>query len=61
MNASHLPINTHTHTHTNSEKAAMQSAHWKQLGVRCLAQGHFDPPPRGIEPATLRLLDNYYY
>ena len=35
--------------------ARYQPARQEQLGVGCLAQGRFDTPGVGIEPATLRL------
>ena len=42
MNASY------SHTRTNGERPpSNQSARQEQLGVRCLAQGHFDTPRAG--------------
>ena len=40
----------HTHIHTPTAigcHARYQPAHQEQLGVRCLAQGHFDTPRVG--------------
>ena len=43
--ASHSPIHTHIHTPTAIGcHARYQPARQEQLGVRCLAQGHFDMP-----------------
>ena len=39
-------------------KAPTKPARQEQLGVRRLAQGHFDTPGGGIERATLRLPDD---
>ena len=51
-----LPIHLSTHTATAiGYHARHQPAHQDQLGVRFLAQGHFDTPREGIEPATLWL------
>ena len=57
---------THTHTHIHTPTAIgchvrYQPARQEQLGVRCLAQGHFDTPRVRIEPATLRLPDDSSY
>ena len=40
---------SHTHSHTNGDwlHARYQPARQEQLGVRCLAQGHFDTPRVG--------------
>ena len=54
---------THSHTHTPTAigcHARYQPARQEQLGVWCLAQGHFDTPS-GIETATLRLPDDSSY
>ena len=46
--ASHSPIHTHIHTPTAIGcHARYQPARQEQLGVRCLAQGHFDTPRVG--------------
>ena len=50
--ASHSPIHTpiHTHTHTPTAigcHARYQPASQEELGVRRLAQGHFDTPRVG--------------
>ena len=46
--ASHSPIHTHIHTPTAIGcHARYQPACQEQLGVRCLAQGHFDTPRGG--------------
>ena len=48
MYASHSPIHTHIHTPTAIGcHARYQPARQEQLGVRCLAQGHFDTPRVG--------------
>ena len=53
---------THTFTHTPIGcHARYQPACQEQSGVRCLAQGHFDTPRGGIEPATLQLPDDCSY
>ena len=50
--ASHSPIHTHIHTQIHTPTAIgcharYQPARQEQLGVRCLAQGHFDTPRVG--------------
>ena len=46
--ASHSPIHTHIYTPTAIGcHARYQPARQEQLGVRCLAQGHFDTPRVG--------------
>ena len=48
MYASHSPIHTHIHTPTAIGcHARYQPARQEQLGVWCLAQGHFDTPRVG--------------
>ena len=48
MYASHSPIHTHIHTPmVIACHARYQVARQEQLGVRCLAQGHFDTPRAG--------------
>ena len=56
----HIHTHSHTFTHIHTPTAIgcharYQPAHQEQLGVRRLAQGHFDTPRVGIEPATLQL------
>ena len=47
--ASHSPIHTHIHTPTAIGcHARYQPARQEQLGVRGLAQGHFDTPRVGL-------------
>ena len=43
----------HTHIHTPTCHASYQSAHLEQLGVRCLAQGHFDTSRVGLNRQQL--------
>ena len=49
---SHSPIHTHTSTAIGCH-AKYQPARQEQLGVRCLAQGHFDMPRVGLNQHTL--------
>ena len=59
---SYSPIHTHIHTPTAIGcHARYQPARQEQLGVRCLAHGHFDTPRVGFKPATLQLQDNSSY
>ena len=64
LSFTHSPIHPFTHSHTPTAigcHARYQAARQERLGVRCLAQGHFDTPRVGIEPATLRLPDDCSY
>ena len=54
-------IHPFTHTPTAIGCHARYQARQEQLRVRGLAQGHYDTPRVGIEPATLRLPDDSSY